>query len=337
MNTPRPGPTFADVHFVKRRAQPRRAGASLFLRVFHSLLILVLLSGVQISQAEEALSKAGHRVRFEPQAASAGARVAAMADRIQGEVAKKLGFGSEPFSADIYVARDFEEAQKAARANIPDWAAGVCIGARNLIVLRLDRIEAPGQARTLETVLRHEWVHLTWFRYAGRRARELPRWAEEGIAEVVGGGVSVDGGAKLDIAAAFNRLIPFEEIRGIFPLESERAALAYRQGRSWVNYVLGEAGWDALRAVLRELGTGVPGRNHFESLLFEHTERSASQWEAEWRQSLEEQATPWFHLLGRDLFTTIVLLMAVFSVFAFFVIRYTRRKQMEALPDDGFF
>ena len=300
-------------------------------------MILSFLVGVQVAQAEEATSKGGPRVIFEPSTASAGARAAGMADRIQAEVAKKLGFGAEPFSAEIHVAPDLQAAQRAARANIPEWAAGVCIGSRNLIVLRLDRIEAPGQARTLETVLRHEWVHLAWYRFATRRARELPRWAEEGIAEVVGGGVSVDGGAKLDIAAAFNRLIPFEDIRGIFPLESERAALAYRQGRSWVNYVLSKTSWEVLRAVLRELGTGVPGRNHFESVLFEQTDRSASQWEAEWRQSLEEEATPWFHLLGRDLFTTLILLLAVFSVFAFFVIRYTRRKQMEALPDDGFF
>jgi hypothetical protein len=299
--------------------------------------VLVFLIGVSNAQAEELTSQRGHKILFKPAAAAAGARVAAMADRIQEQVAKKLGFGNDTFSAQIHVARDLAEAQRAARANIPDWAAGVCIGSRNLIVLRLDRIEAPGQARTLETVLRHEWVHLAWRRFAKERARELPLWCEEGLAEVVGGGISVDGGAKLDIAAAFNRLIPFEEIRGVWPLESERAALAYRQGRSWVDYLLANAGWEALRGLLRELGTGMPGRNHFESVIFDQTQSSASQWEAAWRQSLEEQATPWFHLLGRDLFTTIVLILSLISIVAFFIIRYTRRKQMEALPDDGFF
>ena len=63
-------------------------------------------------------------------------------------------------------------------------------------------------AAAYERVVFHEYVHLM----LSLTSIEQALWFEEGIAEEIGGGVSVDAGATLDYAAAFGHLIPWKDI-----------------------------------------------------------------------------------------------------------------------------
>lgn len=308
-----------------------------------ALLVLVLLLagllGAAPAWAGEVRTEQGHIVRWDDGLESVGRQVVSLLPRIQREVEQKLGFAFPDGTATVVVARGIDSMRDAARAHVPEWAAGVCVGRVSLIVLRADRIVPATSARSVTTVLRHEWVHLAWARTAGLRVRSLPLWAEEGLAEEIGGGVSVDAGAELDYAAAWGRLIAWKDIETRFPPEAAKAGLAYRQGASWIRYVIKQAGWDALRGVLADIATGKGAdggpakRSPFDQVLRIRTKRDLGQWTAAWRVSLKKDARPWFHLLGHDIGWTLIILISIVSVGIFFAHRRKRRAAIEALPD----
>jgi len=308
------------------------------IRIRSLLLVLALAAWLAPALgAEEVVeSTAGHRILHEARLADDASEAARLLDGIAREVADRTGLEAGPKPADIVIAGDLEAARRAAGAAIPDWAAGVHVSSRDRIVLRMDAIRRSAPASSLETVLRHEWVHLVLNRARGTRGRLLPLWMEEGLAEVVGGGITVDAGAALDSAAAFGHLIPFEEIADTWPRAAGRAGLAYRQGASWVRLFLDQWGWERLQRLIATLRDDPRdlGSLRFHRLFHEVTGESTSQFEARWKVSLKEKATPWFHLFGRDLGTTIMLALAVLSILIFGFVRARRRRAIEALPDE---
>jgi len=206
-------------------------------------------------------------------------------------------------------------------------------------VLRADRVHSAGVLASMVTTLRHEWVHLAWARRAGSQRRRLPLWVEEGLAEEIGGGISLDGGMQLDFAATFGRLIPFDEITKSWPRSAERAALAYRQGRSWIRYFRDESGWDHLQRILAALADGA-GRSDspaagtpFEELVLQYSGLPLSHWTAIWRSQIEKDAEPWFKLIARDFMGTIFFALAVIALIAFGFMRRRRKREIAALPD----
>jgi hypothetical protein len=269
-----------------------------------------------------------------------GARIARQVPVIRAQVEERLGFAFPGGPAEVVVISGLERMRAEAGVGVPDWAAGVTVGSRSRIVLRADLLRDEGLVQSTTTTLRHEWVHLAWSRRAGLRARRLPLWVEEGLAEVVGGGITVDGGMRLDFAVAFGKLIPEAEIATSWPLDAARAALAYRQGRSWVQFFVEQNGWDDLQRILGDLADGkgesdsLAAGPPFEELVFAHTGSTHSHWVRRWRLHLEETAAPWFHLLLRDFTGTIFLVIAVIGGIAFFFVRRRRRRQIDELPDD---
>ena len=306
-----------------------------------SLLCLLLFVGGILSaaslQAEEVtVSRAGHRVLHEAWLADDAQRAADLLGDIAREVADRTGLEAGLKPAEIVIAGDLESARRASGAAIPEWAAGAHIPTRGRIVLRMDSIRNSAPAKSLETVLRHEWVHFVLNRARGNRPRLLPLWMEEGLAEVLGGGISVDAGAALDSAAAFGHLIPLDQIATAWPRSAERAGLAYRQGASWVRLYVEQFGWERLQGLIAALRDDPRdlGEFRFDQLFLEITGENTSQFEGRWKVSLKEKATPWFHLFGRDLGTTIMLALAVLSILVFAYVRRRRRRAIEALPDE---
>lgn len=303
-----------------------------------STLLCLLVS---VLAAGPLLASEPHRVEADPGLEAIGARVRQLVPGIQDEVEARMGLRPRARPARIVIVNGVTRVREVTGAKVPEWAAGVCVAGRDLIVLRADRILPERPSQSFATVLRHEWVHLTWRRAAGQYAADLPLWFEEGLAEEIGGGHSVDLGARLDLATVFNNLIPFEEIARAWPPGALRAALAYEQGRSFVRFLAKEEGWPFVTRFLRDMAEGKEQagrpeyRSAFDQLIYHHTGKGWSYWEALWRESAEEAARPWWHLFGRDIFTTLMLAVGVFGLFTFWWFRRRRRREIEALPDDG--
>ena len=303
------------------------------------LTLVLLVAAAPAAFAGEATAEGGHVVRWDDGLDHAAKRTIRMLPAIQQEVEDRLGFPFEGGPATVILASGLDSMREHAGSKVPEWAGGVCIGRLSRIVLRIDVLTPESPLRSIQTTFRHEWVHLAWSRRAGANARYLPRWLEEGIAEEIGGGVSVDAGATLDYAVTFGHLVPLEQLHDRFPSDAATAGLAYRQGQSWVRYFVRERSWEDLRSILLDLADGkgatkgAGAGRPFEALVRDRTGSSVGQWSARWQRHLEEDARPWFHLLGKDLGWTLIVAAALISVGAFFAIRWRRKKAFEALPD----
>ena len=220
------------------------ACAAVFFR--RLALVVLLFSGfvlrAEAARAGSARSADGHLVRWDDGLDAMGESAARQIPLIGEQVAAALGFPLRGGPAEVVIVQGHARMQAESSPTVPEWAGGVCQGARSRIVLRADLVEGYGVLRSMVTTLRHEWVHLTWSRRAGQYHRRLPLWLEEGLAEEIGGGISVDGGVQLDFAAAFGKLIPFPEIRESWPSDAGRAALAYRAGASCGSSAIGVDG-----------------------------------------------------------------------------------------------
>lgn len=257
---------------------------------------------------------------------------------VEEEVALRLGWRYAGPAAEVVIVRDHARMEEEVGGAVPVWAVGVARVVDPRIVVRADLLAA-GQGGGLGPVLRHEWVHLSWGSRAGASRRALPLWVEEGIAEEIGGGITVDAGAALDIAAAFDRLIPLVDLAVRFPAGAWEADLAYRQGRSWVRTLVRHAGWERVRQVLEDLVTGegdrlrLPGEEAFAASLRHRTGLSLGEWNALWHRSLVVDARPWFHLVLRDLPWLLLVGVALAGLLAYGALRRRRRREIDRLPD----
>lgn len=302
-----------------------------------SLLALLLVITATTAHADGVDVEGGH-VRWDKGLESLGREAARALPAVRDEVSRRLGWPYAGPDVEVVVVTGHDRMHDEAHAHVPEWAVGVALSSRALILIRADLLYR-GFGGGLVPVLRHEWVHLAWGRYAGEKRRLLPLWVEEGIAEEIGGGVSIDLGATLDLAVVFDRLLDFRDLETGFPRGRRRAALAYRQSHSWIQYVADHVGWLPIQRVLRSLVAGdlpedaLPGESPFEHAVRTHTERSVGEWQAAWRVSLEESATPWFHLLLRDFQGSLLTALALLGAVAFFFLIRRRRRQIARLPD----
>ena len=305
------------------------------------LLLLVLLAALVpggVAFAGSTRTEGGHLVRWDTGLDAVGEQTARQIPVVRDQVAASLGFPFSGGPAEVIVVQGLARMREEARVSVPEWAGGVCIGSRSRIVLRADLIRE-GPMRSVVTTLRHEWVHLAWSRRAGAHVRRLPLWMEEGLAEEIGGGISVDQGLRLDFAARFGQLIPFDEIDLSWPADGDRAALAYRQGRSFVRYLRDRSGWDRIQRILADLAEGKGESDSpaagtpFQELVFEHTGSTLSHWLADWQIRVKETAAPWFNLLFRDLTGTLLFVAGLIGLVAYFFLRRSRKRQIAALPD----
>ena len=310
------------------------------VRPLLALLIAFMVLGFCAPDAHsgEATSEGGHKVRWDDGLESVGERALRALPGIRADVETALGWPFPGGPAEVVIVRGLDRIRAETGAGIPEWAAGVCQGHRSLIVIRADRVDI-SPLNPMEATLRHEWVHLAWSRRAGPRARALPRWVEEGLAEEIGGGVSVEAGAQLDFAASFGWLLDFEDITNHWPREADKASLAYKQGQSFVRYMRRERGPEFFREVLADLadGKGIePNTNakyQFDQVVLNRTGSPLSYWTALWKTDVEEKAAPWFHLLLRDFTWTLFILIAFIGLFAFYFIHRKRQRQIAELPD----
>ena len=311
------------------------------LRAFLTLCLLsiaTLMTGT-VAWAGEATTPGGHRVRWDGGLDDIGNRVVASLPRVRARVAVALGFPLRGGGAEIVVVSGYDRMRSEGGREVPEWAAGVCIGSQSRIVMRADLVDRD-PLNSMVTTLRHEWVHLSWSRRAGANVRELPLWVEEGLAEDVGGGISIEAGFQLDAAAKFGRLIPFSQIESTWPEDARDASLAYKEGRSWVGYFRNKAKPGTLQRILADLADGkrnadTPGAgSHFQQLVFAETGATLSHWIAAWKIKVKEEADPWFHLLLRDFTGTIFFTLGVLSLGAFYFLRRRRKRQIAELDED---
>jgi hypothetical protein len=228
-----------------------------------AVLVIVLVSAIV-----GGVSAAGLQLTIDAPASLAGAaaRIRTIDLRPLERELAAAGFDTPPLAHITLVPNDAARARET-----PAWVAGQAFGRREIVIFP-ERISSYPYD-SLESVVRHEIVHLTIEWRAGGRG--LPRWFHEGVAESVGNRRGLAGGLRLLVAAAGRPAI--RDVTALFRSDSEpEAALGYLLAAALVDDIRLRHGAGVPGAIATRVGGGVPFARAFAMETGESVEEAAA-------------------------------------------------------------
>jgi hypothetical protein len=229
-----------------------RSGILLLRRTLAGAAALVLAVSPPARAQTESLASGSVRVVYAPRHRAFARDVMEAARtpvRFPG-----LGAVSVPESTTIVLAPDAGTFAAATGGGVPEWAGGVAIPDLRRIVLPR---YAGARVRDdeLGTVLRHEIAHLVLHE---RLPANIPRWFDEGYAEVASGGWDVEGAWQLRVAFVTGGVPRLDSLALEWPRGAVDARTAYLLSATSVDYMRrrgGERGMELLFANWRRDGS----------------------------------------------------------------------------------
>ncbi len=222
-----------------------------------------------------------------------------------------------PGRAVIFLAPDPEVWDALTGGRVPDWGAGVTLPVLERAVIPL--FESPGGGLTArDRTTLHEWAHLGLHQYLDGLA--IPRWFDEGYAQVASGGWNVDEAWRLRLALARGGS-PLDSLSLRWPMDRSSAELAYLLSASAVEYLFRESGLRGMEVFFarwREAGA-------FESAFRSAFGITSVGFERLWLEHVE-QTYGWILVASR---TAVFWLLAAVGLALLFRIR--RRRDLERM------
>ena len=192
-----------------------------------------------------------------------------------------LGRRPAPDSTTIVLAPTPDAFRQATGGGAPEWAGGVAIPELRRIVLPGYTSSAVRQAEAA-VLLRHEIAHLV---IAQEVPGHVPRWFQEGYAEVASGGWDVESAWQLRLALMLGGAPPLDSLALGWPAGAERARFAYLLSATAVDYMNrrgGERGMELFFRNWREEGS-------IEGAMRVTFGLTAGQFEDEWRKDVKSR------------------------------------------------
>lgn len=175
-------------------------------------------------------------------------------------LAKELGVGLGE-TMHVYLADSHQRFRDLQPHRAPTWADGVAYPRLGMILLRSPSIRG-GQAQPLETVLRHELVHILLGRTFAPNVP--PSWLQEGLAQVHAGELTPEVAKTLANGMAAGQLMSLNGLSRGFPDDPVLARLAYAQSADFLAWFEDTYGDEGVRTLIHELaaGTSIEGSIH---------------------------------------------------------------------------
>jgi hypothetical protein len=212
-------------------------------------------------------------------------RMARLYARAKEEVEDRLGIPLPPRPHAIVAASDAEFARRyrlRAGHRPGDSVLAVAFPSERLIIVRQSGIRE-GTSAGLYQTFKHELAHLALGPLEVRRGERLPRWLNEGLAEVAAGRRTTgEEEASLSGWARFGSMPELASLAHRFPEHGQAGSRAYLVSFSFVHWVDRRAGADRL---VQELQTGALIDEAFRRTLG----MSVHEAELEWRLDLIEE------------------------------------------------
>jgi len=221
------------------------------------------------------------------------AAVQSLADTAVARLAPSFP-GLTPSRFQLFVHRDASSVPDDVKASLQEGAAGLAWLPRCEVHVLLDRV-TPNPPGDLETVVRHETVHILLHQYAGLAGPFVPRWLHEGLAQILAGGTYL-GVTEEDIFfyARTNNLLSFTDLRDRFPRSPEGLRTAYAQSFSFVSYLRDRVGLPTLLRAAQRCAADV----EFDRALLDESGVSLEDEHEAWREYLNSGGARWRILLS---------------------------------------
>jgi len=284
------------------------------------LLLLPATAGAQTDWAS--LSTEHFDIRYPPDETRGAQVFAAYAEKAQRHVAAEFGV---PLTGKVivFLAPDRETFTRLQpRNHVPEWAIGTALSSRNTIVMFSPRGANQESVRAdAAQVFAHELAHIELDRLAD--GRYLPRWFQEGVAQLVAREWRTGDTFRLSMAVLADRLIPLANLGAHWPKSASRAKLAYVESLSVVIYLRTNL---FLKPLLERIAAG----ESFHDALIEVTGRDLFALEADWHDFLHRRQT-WMLLLDDG---CIWFFAAAVLFVGYLLVRARKRRKYETLDDD---
>ncbi|TKJ40096.1 hypothetical protein CEE37_10190 [candidate division LCP-89 bacterium B3_LCP] len=212
------------------------------------------------------------------------------------------------FPARIFLTSNQEEFDRITGGRLPVWSQGVSFPTTGVIVLK-----SPGFSHDMSTFHKtaaHELVHLI---IGVRTGNNIPRWLNEGLAQMLSGEGPGKPMARLSRALWSGTLISLKSIEHVDSFSHSQADLAYLQSYHAAEFLIKQYGWEALHEIMGYLNQNLP----FDDALYRTLEMDSTGFEAAWLASLN-RSYRWVILLDLHLYlflgATILVIAAGISV-----------------------
>lgn len=136
--------------------------------------------------------------------------------------------------------------QELTGGTIPEWGVGAADKENRLIFLKASG--AAGSEQSIKQVLVHELTHILVGMQLNDKA--LPRWFDEGLAMWTSKDARIWDQIRFSRALLTGNEVPLSDIDYVLAFQKEKAALAYWESRSAIDFIVTEYGKPALQMLL---------------------------------------------------------------------------------------
>ncbi|MEJ2747423.1 MAG: peptidase MA family metallohydrolase, partial [Anaerolineae bacterium] len=225
----------------------------------------------------------------------------------------------DPLAVDIYIYPSSADLRSALRLTGRDW-----VGAHahpELGVVLVTAVNSRTAAADLRQSIPHELTHFLLYQAAGPHYDSIPAWFGEGLATFVEDSAHPNYDALLATAVAQQTTIPFTELCQAFPAVEQRALLAYAQSASFIDYLQGRFGGQALRELTAAYTDGMDCQSGISHVL----QKSLTDLNQDWLR--HEQPLSPFRQFWRDNGYWLLLLTGGFGLASLLIIKPRRKNQ----------
>ena len=207
---------------------------------------------------------------------SFGRELSTSAARVIQNLAQDIGLKFEQ-SIGIFVYASDNDLLDAV-PQLPDWAGGVAYSEYSLILFAA----TPDEVSWGQMIAAHEITHLliNYFTFNCQETVEVPTWLSEGLAVYNEGWRNFGPDDPLEKAIANNTLISVRSLSKTFPMNEEKADLAYQEAYSLVSLLIEDFGREKILALFEALRDGATGDEALKAVYDFNTDGLEDAWRA---------------------------------------------------------
>ncbi len=207
--------------------------------------------------------------------------------------------------------------------SVPDWAGGVAIPTEGRIVVKTPLFF--DQNVPLSILTAHELAHILIDAASGGHG--MPRWFNEGFAQVLSGESRIGYSSRLARAALADRLMGLPRVDGVLGFSVAEAELAYAESHAAAQSLLDRYGWEVVRNMLFMVGSG----SQFDRAFLESSGTEYEVWQSEWLESAQQR---YKHYAFLDTDTIIWVFIMLLSSVTVVVVWFRKRRQFKKWQDE---
>ena len=223
------------------------------------------------------------------------------------QMQQRLG---QPLPAKLRIDLPLSKAEFAwlTKGKAPEWAGGIAYPEKRRVVVKAPTFFEQGVSAQVLTI--HELSHILM--YDATKGQGLPRWFEEGIAQMTAGEDRSGSITRLARAAFADRLMGLPRVDDVLSFSAPDADLAYTESRAAAASFIDQFGWEAVPTLFERISK----QEEFPDAFLVVTGIEYDNWQATWLERAQEKYKRYLFLNVDDLVWMAIVLLALAATFA---------------------